>query len=193
MLNASEGENVYKLRDEIAELLVKHVHIFRTEEGLTKGAEGLLDIVRRTKNVKVRSQAKGMNPELSSALRIEGMAKQAYLIAKGALDRTESRGAHSREDYPERNDEKWLNRTLARWPDTNGDPDFTYEPVGILDLPPGDRGYGGGKMIKMKESVEEYNAKIAVEQSSHGRLESSEPIGTKLPKELWKEEVKEAK
>jgi len=193
MLNATDGENVYKLRDEIAELLVKHVHIFRTEEGLTKGAEGLLDVVRRTKNVKVRSQAKGMNPELSSALRIEGMAKQAYLIAKGALDRTESRGAHSREDYPERNDEKWLNRTLARWPDAAGEPVFTYEPVGVLDLPPGDRGYGGGKMIGMKESVKEYNAKIAAEQAKHGRIESSEPIGTKLPKELWKEEVKEAK
>jgi len=193
MLNATDGENVYKLRDEIAELLVKHVHIFRTEEGLTKGAEGLLDIVKRTKNVKVRSQAKGMNPELSSALRIEGMAKQAYLIAKGALDRTESRGAHSREDYPERNDEKWLNRTLARWPEADGEPVFTYEPVGVLDLPPGDRGYGGGKMIGMKESVEEYNAKIAKEQAKHGRIESSEPIGTKLPKELWKEEVKEAK
>ncbi len=193
MLNSTDGENVYKLRDEVAELLVKHVHIFRTEEGLTKGAEGLLDIVKRTKNVKVRSQAKGMNPELSSALRIEGMAKQAYLIAKGALDRTESRGAHSREDYPERNDEKWLNRTLARWPDAEGEPVFTYEPVGVLDLPPGDRGYGGGKMIGMKESVEEYNAKIAKEQAKHGRIESSEPIGTKLPKEIWKEEVKEAK
>jgi fumarate reductase flavoprotein subunit len=192
MLNATEGENVYKLRDEIAEMLVKHVHIFRTGEGLTKGAKGLLDIVKRTKNVKVRSQANGMNPELASALRIEGMAKQAYLIAKGALDRTESRGAHSREDYPERNDEKWLNRTLARWPETEGEPIFTYEPVGILDLPPGDRGYGGGKMINMKETVEEYNQKIAKEQAEHGRLETSEPVGTKLPKELWKEELKEA-
>ena len=192
MLNATQGENVYKLRDEIAELLVKHVHIFRTEEGLTKGAEGLLEVVKRTQNVKVRSQAKGMNPELASALRIEGMAKQAYLIAKGALDRTESRGAHSRDDYPERNDEKWLNRTLARWPDATGEPDFTYEPVGILDLPPGDRGYGGGKMINMLETIEEYNQKVAKEQAQHGRLETAEPIGEKLPKELWKEEFKEA-
>ena len=45
----------------------------------------------------------------------------------------------------------------------------------------------------MKETIEEYNAKIAAEQAKHGRIESSEPIGTKLPKELWKEEVKEAK
>jgi fumarate reductase flavoprotein subunit len=193
MLNTSDGENVYKLRDEIAELLVKHVHIFRTEEGLTKGAKGLLDIVKRTHKVKVRSQAKGMNPELSSALRIEGMAKQAYLIAKGALDRTESRGAHSREDYPERNDERWLNRTMARWPDAKGEPVITYEPVGLLDLPPGDRGYGGGKMIKMKDTVAQYNNIVLKEQEKEGRKETSEPMGTKLPKEAWKEEAKEAK
>ncbi len=142
LLNNSEGENVYKLRDEISNILIKDVHIFRTGEGLTRASDGLLDIVKRTKNIKVQSHAPGMNPELSTALRIEGMAKQAYLIAKGGLDRTESRGAHSREDYPKRDDAKWLNRTLARWPDPDGEPVFTYEPVGILDLPPGYRGYG---------------------------------------------------
>ncbi len=193
LLNNPEGENVYKLRDEIANVLNKHVHIFRTEEGLTKGAKELLDIVRRTKNVKVQSSAPGMNPELSTALRIEGMAKQAYLIAKGGLDRTESRGAHSREDYPKRDDAKWLNRTLARWPDHEGEPEFTYEPVGLLDLPPGYRGYGDDLREDMKMSIDDYNKKIPGEQKQHGRLETSEPIGTKLPKEMWKSEVKEGK
>ena len=193
MLNNPEGENVYKLRDEIANVLNKHVHIFRTEEGLTKGVTELLEIVKRTKNIKVQSSAPGMNPELSTALRIEGMAKQAYLIAKGGLDRTESRGAHSREDYPKRDDAKWLNRTLARWPDADGEPVFTYEPVGLLDLPPGYRGYGDDLRVDMEMTTKEYNGKIADEQKKHGRAETSEPMGTKLPKEMWKSEVKEAK
>jgi fumarate reductase flavoprotein subunit len=193
MLNNPDGENVYKLRDEIANMLNKHVHIFRTEEGLTKGAEGLLEIVKRTKNVKVQSHAPGMNPELSSALRIEGMAKQAYLIAKGGLDRTESRGAHSREDYPKRDDDKWLNRTLARWPDLDGEPVFTYESVGLLDLPPGYRGYGDDLRVDMTISTEEYNNNIHGEQKRHGRIETSEPIGARLPKEIWKSELKETK
>jgi len=193
MLNAPDGENVYRLRDKIADLLNKYVHIFRTEEGLTKGANGLFKIVERTKNIKVRSQAVGMNPELASALRIEGMAKQAYIIAKGALNRTESRGAHSREDCPARDDAKWLNRTLARWRSANDEPEFSYEPVGLLDLPPGDRGYGGGQMIDMKLTIAEYNKNVASEQKQHGRIESSETIGAKLPKELWKAEIKEAK
>jgi fumarate reductase flavoprotein subunit len=126
-------------------------------------------------------------------LRIEGIAKQAYLIAKGGLDRTESRGAHSREDYPKRDDAKWLNRTLARWPDPDGEPVFTYESVGILDLPPGYRGYGDDLREDMEISIEEYNNKIADDQTKHGRQETSQPMGAKLPKELWKEEVKEGK
>jgi fumarate reductase flavoprotein subunit len=134
-----------------------------------------------------------MNPELSMALRIEGMAKQAYVIAKGAQLRTESRGAHYREDYPARDDANWLNRTLVRWPDADGDPEFSYEPVGILDLPPGDRGYGGGQQIDMTVSIEEYNNQVDQEQIEQGRLKTSEVMGAKLPKQAWREKIQEGK
>ncbi len=135
----------------------------------------------------MRSKAPGMNPELSFALRIEGMAKQALLIAQGALNRKESRGAHSRDDYPDRDDVNWLNRTLARWPDPQGEPVFEYEPVGVLDLPPGDRGYGGGQQISMEITVDEYNSRVDEEQKAKGRLDPIEPTGARLPKEAWKE------
>ena len=187
LLNSADGENVYELRYEISNLLKTHVHIFRTGEGLEKATTGLQKLVKRVENVKVRSKAPGMNPELSFALRIEGMAKQALLIAQGALNRKESRGAHSREDYPARDDIKWLNRTLARWPDSHGEPVFEYEPVGVLDLPPGDRGYGGGQQISMEITVEEYNSRVDEEQKAKGRLDPVEPTGTRLPKEAWKE------
>ncbi len=147
----------------------------------------LKNIVKRTENVQVKTKVLGMNPELSSALRLEGMAKQALLIAEGALRRTESRGAHSREDYPDRDDANWLSRTLARWPDPKEDPIFTYEPVGVLDLPPGDRGYGGGQQISIKETIEEYNTNVDIVQKAEGRLDPSEPTGSRLPKERWKE------
>lgn len=188
LLNNSGTEDVYALRDEIAELLKDHVHIFRTGEGLEKAVKGLNAILGRVRNVKVRTNAPGMNPELSQALRIEGMAKQAYIIAKGALLRTESRGAHTREDYPARDDKNWLNRTLAYWPKGADEPDFKYEPVGMLDLPPGDRGYGGGQMVNMDLSLEEYNAKVEAEQRALGKLETVEPQGVKLPKEAWRAE-----
>ncbi len=190
LMDGDGSENVYELRDEIGRLLTKYVHIFRTGEGLKTASDELKKIVGRTNNVKVRTSAPGMNPELSIALRIEGMAKQAYTIAKGALDRTESRGAHYREDYPARDDKNWLNRTLVRWPEPNGEPVFEYEPVGLLDLPPGDRGYGGGQMIPMKLSVEEYNKKVDPGQSKNGRLDPVEATGVKLPKEAWRAETK---
>ena len=188
LLDNDGQEDVYALRDEIAELLKDHVHIFRTGEGLEKAVNGLKEILGRVKNVKVKASAPGMNPELSQALRIEGMAKQAYIIAKGALLRTESRGAHTREDYPARDDKNWLNRTLATWTTGADEPDFTYEPVGQLDLPPGDRGYGGGQMIDMDLTLEEYNAKVDAEQMALGKHATTEPIGVKLPKEAWREE-----
>lgn len=185
-------ENVYKLRDEIAVVLSNDVGIFRTGERLERAVEKLKDIVKRTQNVKVRTKAPGMNPELSTALRIEGMAKQALVIAIGALKRTESRGAHYREDYPTRNDTNWLNRTLVRWPEDADEPVFNYEPVGILDLPPGERGYGGGELIPMKMSVGNYNKKVYEEQKMNGSLETSEPTGSRLPKEAWRKELEKS-
>jgi len=193
LMNNTGNENVYTLRDEMADLLKTYVHIFRTGEGLAKAVNGLEKIVRRVKDVKVRTSAPGMNPELSMALRIEGMAKQAYVIAKGAQLRTESRGAHYREDYPARDDANWLNRTLVRWPEPEGDPVFNYEPVGLLDLPPGDRGYGGGQQIDMTTSIADYNNKVDTEQIEQGRLNTSEPMGSKLPKAAWHDEMKESK
>lgn len=189
LLNGDGIENVYEVRDEIGRILTKYVHIFRTGEGLQTAVDELKKQIERAKNVKVRTTAPGMNPELSTALRIEGMAKQAYTIAKGALDRTESRGAHYREDYPARDDSNWLNRTLVRWPDPDGEPVYEYEPVGLLDLPPGDRGYGGGQMIDMTKTVDEYNEQVDPGQTAKGRLSPSEATGARLPKEAWRAEL----
>jgi succinate dehydrogenase flavoprotein subunit len=73
------------------------------------------------------------------------MLKLALCVAKGALERKESRGAHSREDYPERNDAEYLNRTITSWPDEDQTmPTVEYEKIEIseMELPPGFRGYG---------------------------------------------------
>ncbi len=188
LMNNTGKENVYKIRDEIAYFLREDVHIFRTGEKLDNAVKGLKDILGRLKDIRVTSSAPGMNPELSQALRIEGMAKQAYIIAKGAALRTESRGAHTREDYPARDDKNWLNRTLATWSVGADEPEFNYEPVGQLDLPPGDRGYGGGQMIEMDLTLEEYNATVDEKQTAFGKHPTIEPMGTRIPKEAWREE-----
>ena len=105
----------------------------------------------RAGHVGLRSDGLGANPELALALKIQGMVKLALCVAYGALMRTESRGAHTREDFPERNDRDWLTRTLATWANPTDDlPTLNYEAAThVFELPPGDRGYGGGKIIPM--------------------------------------------
>jgi len=88
---------------------------------------------------------------LSAALKIEGQVKMALMVAYGALQRTESRGSHNREDYTARNDRDWLKRTLAYWR-SEGDelPTLEYEPATtVFEIPPGYRGYGKMDIIPM--------------------------------------------
>ena len=121
-----------------------------------------------------------MNPELSFALRLKGMLQLALVTAMGALARTESRGAHYRSDFPLRDDAGWLNRTLVR------SPQFSYEPVGVIDLPPGHRGYGSDERIAMTQSIEHYNGEVSRLQVQNGRLETKEPPGSRLREGEWK-------
>ncbi|MCL0080793.1 fumarate reductase flavoprotein subunit [Peptococcaceae bacterium] len=135
-------ENVYALRDQMEQNLMEYVGIFRTAAGLQKAVDNLKDIYQRSLKIGLRSDGSGANPELSFALRFPGMMQLALCIACGALQRTESRGSHYREDYPQRDDQNWLNRTLAYWPAGADLPVLKYEPVKITEIPPGDRGYG---------------------------------------------------
>jgi fumarate reductase flavoprotein subunit len=88
----------------------------------------------------------------------------------GALARTESRGAHYRSDFPLRDDANWLSRTLARWPESSNEPEITYEPVGLLDVPPGHRGYGADDRIEMEQTIDEYNGRVEAAQAEQGKL-----------------------
>jgi len=139
---SNNGENVYELRRKMEETLMEKVGIFRNGKDLEEAVHTLQDLLKRSQNISLRSSGKGANPELASALRLPGMIRLALSIAYGALMRTESRGSHAREDYPQRDDVNWLKRTLATWPEGNELPELSYEPVTITELPPGDRGYG---------------------------------------------------
>ena len=136
------GEDVYVLRKAMEETLLHNVGIFRTAEALQEAVTKLQELYARAANVRLQSSGIGPSPELCAALRLRGMLKLALCISYGALTRTESRGSHYREDFPKRDDDHWLKRTLAYWPPGADMPELTYEPVNITELPPGDRGYG---------------------------------------------------
>jgi fumarate reductase flavoprotein subunit len=174
------GPCVYEIRDAIAETMVNKVGIFREGKELQLAVAELWKHLARIDQAVLRSKAPGMNPELSFALRIKGMARLALVTAMGALARTESRGAHFRVDYPLRDDASWLKRTLVRWHRDAAGPEFSYEPVGMIDVPPGERGYGSAARIEMTVPVAEYNGRVAAEQQLQGRQGTSEPTGSRM-------------
>ncbi len=147
--NARNGkENCYELRSILHQTMMENVGIFRNGKDLQSGVDTLQELLARSENIGLQGHNKGFTPELSLALRMRGMIKLGICTAYGALMRTESRGAHAREDYPERNDEKWLNRTLATWKEGDSLPTLSYEEATPwYEIPPGERGYGGGKTI----------------------------------------------
>lgn len=152
LVNCVNGrENPYAVRAAMFDSIMKGAGIFRNGADLEKCVAELQEILGRARKVGLRSNGKGANPELTMALKIEGMVKLALCVAYGALTRTESRGAHTREDFPARNDRDWLKRTLATWKDGDTLPTLDYEPAtAVFEMPPGDRGYGGGQIIPME-------------------------------------------
>ena len=151
---ASYGlEYVYDLRQQMSDILIEKVGVFRNGEQLVKAVEELQELHERSRNLGLRSSGRGPDPEVSAALRLPGMIRLAITIAYGAMQRTESRGSHYREDYPARDDTLWLRRTLATWPDGADVPRLSYEPVKITESPPGERGYGETQAANKKEGI----------------------------------------
>ena len=146
LLTKKDGEDTYKLRRRMEEIMMDKVGIFRNGDDLKEAVDELEELYKRSKNIEVfRSKSRAANPALVNAYRTQKMIKVALTVAYGAYLRKESRGAHSREDYPERDDANWLKRTITSWEDPNQTiPTISYEdiPISNMELPPGFRGYG---------------------------------------------------
>jgi fumarate reductase flavoprotein subunit len=151
MLKGSGTEDATVLKAGMQNIMTDKVGIFRTGDDLKAAVEQLQQLADRSRHIGVRYKANGANAELVTAYRVQKMLKVALTIAYGALTRTESRGAHYRQDHPRRNDAEWLKRTLATW--ANPDdllPTLDYEALDVkrMELPPGWRGYGAKDYIE---------------------------------------------
>ena len=145
------SEDANQLLRRMQTLMSEQVGIVRQGDQLAAAVAELEQLIQRSRQVGLRTTRAGANPELTTAWRLQRMLKLAQCVAYGALQRTESRGAHFREDYPRRNDADWLKRTLATWPD--GEPprprlDYEALDVAHMELPPGWRGYGARDAIE---------------------------------------------
>jgi fumarate reductase flavoprotein subunit len=165
----SGSEDANALRVRMQQVMTDRVGIFRTGADLELAVQELEQLLIRSRNIGVRCRSPGMNPELVTAYRTQKMVKLALTVACGALARTESRGAHFREDHPQRNDRDWLKRTLALWKNENDTlPALEYEALDVsrMELPPGWRGYGAKDYVDHPHTA----ARQAEIEAIRGRL-----------------------
>ncbi|MGC8664134.1 MAG: succinate dehydrogenase/fumarate reductase flavoprotein subunit [Nitrososphaeria archaeon] len=135
----SGGEDVYQIKDELKDTMEKYVHVYRTGSEIEKAVTKIRELKERYKNIRLSDRSRIFNYNLEHALELGFMLDLAEVIAQGALLRTESRGAHARLDYPNRDDANWLKHTIAlKGPDG---PSFSYIPVKITMWKPVARVY----------------------------------------------------
>ena len=139
ILARTEGELAVGIRNDLQDTMMRNVSVFRNEGTMTEALEELKVLRQRAKKVVVGDKGKKFNTDLMDALEVEMMVDYAEAIAASALNRTESRGAHSREDFPERDDEKWLTHALFYAKD--GEYRFDYKDVVITRFEPKVRTY----------------------------------------------------
>jgi succinate dehydrogenase / fumarate reductase flavoprotein subunit len=133
-------EKIGPLLFDMQELMMDNVSVFREQDGLSDALAKVRQLKERYKEVAVHDKGSCFNRELLEAVELGNMLDLTELITMGALQREESRGAHYREDFPERNDENWLVHTMAKLAD-NGEPHLFYQPVTITKFQPRERKY----------------------------------------------------
>ncbi|MYB89009.1 MAG: succinate dehydrogenase flavoprotein subunit [Proteobacteria bacterium] len=128
-LRHASGEiMVAHLRIEMQKTMQSHAAVFRTGELIEKGLIRLRKLFSQMDNLRLSDRSMVWNTDLVEAIELTNLMPQAIVTAQSALNRTESRGAQARDDYPERDDENWMKHTLATI-DEQGDVAIGYRPV----------------------------------------------------------------
>jgi fumarate reductase flavoprotein subunit len=136
------GETVAGLRKEMMQTMEQHAGIYRTGEGLAAACGKLAELRERYRKLELHDRTNVYNTDLLQALELGSMLDCAEAIAQSALARQESRGAHQRLDFPERDDRKFLRHSLAYFNPVAG-PRVDYLDVTITKSQPGVRDYSG--------------------------------------------------
>ena len=135
----SGGQRPWQVREELATSMYDDAGVFRNQERLERCLTAVGDLRERGRDVVVDDTGDRFNTDLVSVLELESMLEMADCLVTGALARQESRGAHTRLDHPERDDERWMKHTLA-WYD-GGKVRLDYKPVTVTRFEPMVRSY----------------------------------------------------
>jgi succinate dehydrogenase / fumarate reductase, flavoprotein subunit len=139
LLNNPGKERGAAIGKDMKSVMFEHVGVFRTEAGMKRALEEIRSLKERYQHVHLDDRGKMFNMDLLNAWELGNLLDLAEVVTASALARTESRGAHAREDYPTRDDKNWLKHTLA-WT-VDGKIDLRYKPVIITKYQPKERVY----------------------------------------------------
>src|SRR5664279_2091649 len=131
--NAKGGTPTSTLRLQMQHAMQSYATVFRTESILQEGKEALRKVWNGLSDIAVSDRSMIWNSDLVESLEFENLLLQATALVNSAIARTESRGAHAREDFPKRDDQNWMKHTLA-WVDPNGAVRLDYRPVHTYTL-----------------------------------------------------------
>ncbi|RLJ18117.1 succinate dehydrogenase flavoprotein subunit [bacterium endosymbiont of Escarpia laminata] len=140
MMEGDSGASIADIRRAMGNLMAEKVGVYRNGKDLESAVSELADLQEQFKTVRIQDKTKAFNTELVSALELKNMLDLAEVVAVGARERKESRGAHTREDHPERDDKNWLAHTMTTLGD-DGRPKLDFSPVTITEFEPKARTY----------------------------------------------------
>lgn len=139
---ATSGEKLADVRRDMQICMQQHASVFRTQKVLDEGVANILDVYKRTQNLYIDDKSKVFNTARVEALEFLNTIEVAVATMVAARERTESRGAHAREDYPDRNDEKWMKHTLYYSKDNRLEyKEVHTKPLSVDYIPPAKRVY----------------------------------------------------
>ena len=126
--NASGGTSTAEIRMSMQRTMQNNCAVFRTGEVLEEGRKLIADVWQQMQDVRVTDHSLVWNSDLIETIELDNLLRQALVTMDGAANRKESRGAHAREDFSDRDDENWMKHTLA-WVDDAGKVTIDYRPV----------------------------------------------------------------